>query len=125
MFFAPGSRWPCSSGASFPARANVSAAAAPAGPAPTTIASKAAGGVPSRLPPVASPVVGLTATSGTAALLCLAGGVRRLEPTGELDEQRAGVGDEGEVGHRHHRGTRVGVDRDDGVRVAEPTDVLQ
>ena len=46
------------------------------------------------------------------------------EPRGELVEDGVGVGDDGQVGHLHHRAVRVGVDADDVVGRAEPGGVL-
>src|SRR5512142_995999 len=105
MFLAPGNTPRSSRATDRPARASVSAAAAPAGPAPTTTASKSGSGTAPRL-------------------LARLAGVPDAESARQLTQQRAGVGDEGEVGQAHHRAARVGVDSDHDVRGAEPVHVL-
>src|SRR5450755_4609439 len=95
MFFAPGNGPRSSKQTVRPARASASAALDPAGPAPTTTASK---------------------RSGMGRLL--------LEADAQLRHNGAGVSDDREVGHLHHRATRIEVDRDDVSGLAEAGDVL-
>src|SRR4051812_39247354 len=112
MFLAPGNGPRSSRTTERPARASVSAAADPAGPAPTTMTSKS--GIAVQLTSVG---VGISAGAG-------GGGGGQAETGRELGEDGAGVGHDGDIGELHHRAVRVGVDRDDVVRLAEAARVL-
>ena len=111
MFFEPGNDPRSSRITEWPLRASTVAAADPAGPAPTTIASTAGVAYASvtRRPPAtvgrATPIVG-------------------IEQAEEFVEGLVGVGHDGEIGHRHHRTVRVGVDADDVIGVTEAAGVL-
>src|SRR5688500_6091752 len=86
MFFEPANGPRSSRHTDSPARAATRAAAAPAGPAPTTITSKS--GAPSAI------VVPFARRDVVLA---------HLEPTGQGRHQGGCVGDHGQVGHGHHR----------------------
>src|SRR5262245_38724838 len=97
MFLDPGNGPRSKTTTSRPARASVSAAHAPAGPAPTTI----------------------TSTSGIRVLQLV-----RAQPCGQLVEDGVGVAHDGEISELHHRAVAVDVDTHDVIGLAEAARVL-
>src|ERR1035441_1147054 len=81
-----------------PALASSSAAADPAGPAPTTTTSTV----------ITSS--GMTRSLGQGRPIRPGRRSGHPEPLGQLPEHRRGVGDDAEIGHRRHRAGRVGID---------------
>src|ERR1019366_4105068 len=105
-FFAPGKAPRSSRTTSRPARASSSAAADPAGPAPTTTAST------------------VIASSGMTHLFRQARRRRHAQPLGQFGKHCRGVGDDPQVGHPGHGAGRVGVHAHHVLRRAEPADML-
>src|SRR3974377_1385348 len=105
-----------------PALGSSSAAAEPAGPAPTTTASTVTdlSGISCSLTPLGCSLTPLGCSLGPGRVRWAG----HAEPRGQLRPPRRGVGHDPEVSHGRHRAGRVGIDADHTVRRAEATDVL-